>query len=288
MNVPKFCRIAIIVDDMPSFTEEAGRLLGMDFVRPLLDEQFEGFTVMFGEHGLEPISIEAEGISFAQDGSLIEVAIDVANASETRAKLAEGGYVPIVDNFLPAPGASEYLFGRDFHGLPLMVCTAGDNEIQMREQGPFAALDEASLPKIGCVSLVVEDIDTVAADLTRYFGMTFVETDPAGMGTRALVGAHRIKLIEGPSAALAGLEMPLAAIEFMHDDIEAARRRFVAAGYAVVAERPLVSGGSAYYFGATVQGMPVSIYPAAADAEILGQPAGGQPDAARERAAQPV
>src|ERR1700749_3793131 len=171
---------------MPTFTAEAGRLLGFDFVRPKLDEAFDGFTVMFGEHGLEPISIEAEGITFAQDGSLIEVAIDVADAKATKAKLLDGGYTLVVDNFLPAPAASEFLFGRDFHGLPLMVCTAGDNETQMREQGPFAALDDAPLPKIGCVTLKVDNVDAAAADLTRYFGMTFVETDPAGLGTKAL------------------------------------------------------------------------------------------------------
>jgi hypothetical protein len=271
VNVPKFCRVAIVVDDMPSFTAEAGRLLGTGFVRPLLDEAFDNFTVMFGEHGLEPISIEGEGVTFAQDGSLIEVAIDVADAKATKAKLAEGGYTPIVDNFLPAPAASEYLFGRDFHGLPVMVCTAGDNETQMREQGPFAALDDAPLPKIGCVTLVVDDVAKAAADLKRYFGMSFVETDPAGLGRKAMVGAHRVKLVEGASSMRDGVERPLAAIDFMHDDVEAARERFVAAGYPVLHARSLASGGKAYYFGATVQGMPVSLYPAAADAEILGQ-----------------
>ncbi len=280
MTVPKFCRIAIIVEDMPSFIAEAGRLIGTSFVRPLLDEQFDGFTVMFGEHGLEPISIEAEGISFAQDGSLIEVAIDVADAGDTRAKFAAGGYMPVVENFLPAPGQYEYLFGRDFHGLPIMICTAGDNETQMREQGPFSALEDAPLPKIGCVTLAVDDIDAVAADLAKYVGMSFVETDPAGLGARALVGPHRVKLVEGGSSLLGGTELPLAAIEFMHDDVEAARQRFVDAGYPVRHERKLASGGSAYYFGATVQGMPVVLYPAAADAEILGQAGVGQGTAA--------
>lgn len=270
MNVPKFCRVAIVVEDMPSFMAEAGRLLGIEFVRPKLDEAFEGFTVMFGEHGLEPISIEAEGISFAKDGQLIEVAIDVANADETKARLAEGGYSPVVENFLPAPGALEYLFGRDFHGLPLMVCTAGDNEAQMREQGPFAALDDAPLPKIGCVTVAVDDVDAAAADLKRFFGMTFVETDPAGLGGRALVGPHRIKLVDGASKSVEDVELPLVAIEFMYDDVEVARERFERAGYPVRHQRELGSGGRAYYFGPTVQGMPIAIYPAAADAEVVG------------------
>src|SRR3546814_8659773 len=84
----------------------------------------------------------------------------------------------------PAPNAHEYLFGRDFHGLPLMVCTAGDNEIQMRVDGPFRALDDAVAPKIGCVTLVVDDLGKAAADLGRFFDMSFVETDPAGLGER--------------------------------------------------------------------------------------------------------
>lgn len=273
MNVPKFCRVAIVVEDMSSFVAQAGRLLGIDFVRPDLDAAFESITVMFGEHGLEPIEILDDSVTFAKDGSLIEIAIDVADAAATKAKLAEGGYTPIVDNFLPAPAASEYLFGRDFHGLPLMVCTAGDNETQMREQGPFAALDDAPLPKIGCVTLAVRNVAKVAADMGRYFGMIFFATDPAGLGSKALVGAHRVKLVEGGggSSALDGVEPPLAAIEFMYHDVETARARIVDAGYPVLHERALGQGAKAYYFGPTVQGMPIGIYPASADAEILGQ-----------------
>jgi hypothetical protein len=283
MNVPKFCRVAIIVDDMERFSAEAGRLLGIDFVWPGLDKEFDAISVMFGEHGLEPIQVHVEGVPFAQDGKLIEVAIDVADAGAAKAKLGAAGHVPVVENFLPAPAAHEYLFGRDFHGLPLMICTAGDNEKQMREDGPFLALDDAAPPKIGCVTLVVEDADRVAADLERLLGMRFVETDPAGLGAKALVGPHRVKLVERPSALLDGIERPLASIDFIHHDVEGARARFEAAGYAVRHARPLKSGGNAYYFGETVQGMPVSLYPVAADAEILGQDGAAAP--AREAAA---
>jgi hypothetical protein len=270
VNVPKFCRISIVVDDMPRFTAEAGRLLGIQFVRPKLAATFEGFTVMFGEHGLQPISIETNSLAFARDGNLIHFAIDVADARATKAKMAEGGYMPIVENFLPAPASWEYLFGRDFHGLPLMICTAGDNETQMREQGPFAELDGAPPPKIGCVTLKVDDVAGAAGDLNHYFGMNFVETDPAGVGRKALVGRHRVKLVEGPSSILDGVELPLVAVDFMHNNVEAARERFVAAGYPVRRERQLASGSRAYYFGPTVQGMPVSLYAPADDAEILG------------------
>ena len=265
---PKFARIAIIVDDMDSFVAETSALLGLNYILPSMDALFDDFTVMFGEHGLEPIALHRP-VAFAADGRLIEVAIDVDSAEVTKAKLADGGYAPIVTSYLPAPDKNEYLFGRDFHGLPLMVCSAGDNEAQMRVQGPFAALADAPCPKIGCITLAIDDLDAAVADLTRYFGMQFVETYPAGLGSRALTGSHRLKLVEKPSALVTG-EPPLIAIEFFVDDVEAARARFVAAGYPVRAERAMRSGGKSYYFGPTVQHMPVTIYGPADDAEVIG------------------
>ena len=270
MTIPKFCRIAVIADDMASFTRELGDLLGIQFVSPSLDKEFSSITVTFGEHGLEPIQLH-EPVPFASFGRLIEVAIDVADAEETRRKFEARGHQPIVNNFLPAPAAYEYLFGRDFHGLPLMVCTAGDNEAQMRLDGPFRELDAAPNPKVGCVSLIVDALDRVAADLAELFGMAFVATDPAGLGERALVGPHRIKLVEKPNPDwLVDYELPLAAIEFAVDNVEATRARIEAAGYPVRHVRPLASGANAYYFGATVQRVPLTIYPASADAEIIG------------------
>lgn len=270
MLTPKFCRIAIIVDDMASFKSKAKALLGLDFIRPSIDKEFSSITVEFGEHGLEPIQLH-EDVAFARDGRLIEVAIDVASAEATKAKFQAAGYEPQVANFLPAPGVYEYLFGRNFHGLPLMVCTAGDNETQMRVDGPFRELAAAPAPKIGCVSLIVDSIDAVSADLQKLFGMTFVETDPAGLGARAVVGSHRLKLIEKPSVPMAQeFEMPLAAIEFQYDDVESVRKTLEAAGYPVKHTRSLKSGGNAYYFGAVLQRMPLAIYPSAADAEIIG------------------
>jgi hypothetical protein len=50
--------------------------------------------------------------------------------------------------------------------------------------------------------------------------------------------------------------------------VEATRARFEDAGYAVRLTFDLSSGGVGYYFGETVQGMPVSIYPVSADAEL--------------------
>jgi hypothetical protein len=273
--VPKFCRVALLVKDMASFTEETGRLLGTSFFRPrMIEEQYggSGLDVMFGEHGIEPISTSpTAAIAFAQGGRLIEVAIDVADAEATRKRFAAAGYQPAVNSYLPVPDKYEYLFGRDFHSIPLMVCTAGDNEVQLRSERPFAALDDAPPPKIGCVTLVVDDLHRVAADLDKLLDMKFTATDPDGFGRAAMVGNHRVKLIEGPSELVSSIERPLVSIDLMHDDVEAARRRFEEAGYPVKLARPLVSGGKAYYFGETVQGMPVSLYPVTADAEILGR-----------------
>jgi len=271
--VPKFCRMAWIVDDMAAFERELSELLGAKFVTPTLIAELypdAGFKVMFGEHGIEPIQPGPEGIGFAKNGKLIEIAVDVDDAEAVRAKVVGAGYSLAADSYLPVPDAHEYLFGWDFCGVPMLACTVGDNEAQMRAQGPFDALDDAAPPKIGFVTAVVEDADAVAATLNKFFKMEFVETDPAGLGRRALTGTHRVKLIEGPSALLDGIERPLAAIEMIVGDVEGTRTRFEAAGYGVRHSRPLRSGGTAYYFGPTVQGLPISIYPQAADAEMLG------------------
>lgn len=271
---PKFCRIAVLVDDMDAFTQEAGALLGTQFVVPTLIAQLypdAGFKVTFGEHGLEPIQPGPEGIGFAKDGRLIEVAIDVDDAEARRAGLEAAGYHFVADSYLPAPDTHEYLFGRDFCGIPFLICTAGDNEIQMRSQGPFDYLDDAPPPKIARVTLVVDDAAKVAADLETYLGMAFVETDADGFGCKALGGTHRVRLIEGPSALLDGIERPLASIDFVVEDVEATRRRFEEAGYKVRHSIALASGGTGYFLGSTVQDMPVGIYPISADAE-LGSP----------------
>jgi hypothetical protein len=277
--VPKFCRIALLVNDMASFIDEMGRLLGTSFFRPrMIEEQYggTGLDVTFGEHGIEPISVTpTAAIGFTQAGRLIEVAIDVADAEATKKRFAAAGYQPAVNSYLPFPDKYEYLFGRDFHGIPLMVCTAGDNEAQVRSERPFAALDDAPVPKIGCVTLVVDDLDRTVAELGQLLDMKFSASNPDGFGRRAAVGDHRVKLVEGPSELVASLERPLLSIDIMHDDVEAARRRFEEAGYPVKLARPLASGGTAYYFGETVQGMPVSLYPVAADAEILGRVSAG-------------
>lgn len=271
--VPKFCRMAWRVEDMDSFTQAMGALLGLKFFTPgIIAELYPdaGFKVMFGEHGVEPIQPGPEGLPFAEGDPLIEIAVDVADAESVLARMTAAGHLPIATSYLPVPKVNEYLFGPDFHGIKFLACTEGVNEAQVRSELPFDALDDAAAPKIGCMTVVCANIDALAADLTRFFDMEFQETDPAGLGARALCGTHRVRLIEGPSALLDGTQGALASVDMMHDDVEGARERLEAAGFAVRHARALKSGGHAYYFGPTVAGFPLTLYPEMADAEMLG------------------
>lgn len=271
---PKFCRMAWRVDDIERFTGEMRRLLGLEFHTPGIIAQLYpdgGFKVMFGEHGVEPIQPGPEGLPFVGADRLIEIAIDVDDAQGVREKLGEAGHEPMAISYLPVPDVSEYLFGRDFHGVPFLACDAGVNEAQVRSEHPdFPTLDDAAPPKIGCVTLKVADADAIAADLKAYYGMDFVEMNAAGFGRRMLGGKHRVRLLEGPSSLLDGVEGPLASVDFIVGDVEAARERFEAAGFRARDELRLGSGGKAYFFGPTVEGFPVTVYPQAADAEMIG------------------
>ncbi len=273
MTVPKFCRLALRVDDIDAFRDQVSHLLGTSFLVPALIEEVypdAGFKVLFGEHGIEPIQPAPEGLGFGSDGKLIEIAIDVVDAEKVRADLEAAGYMPTATSWLPVPAVNEYLFGRDFHGIPFLACTEGVNEAQLRSQGSFATLDDAAPPKIGRVTVVADDVDALAADLKRFYDMDFVEVDPEGFGRRALGGTHRVKLVEGPSPLVAGIERPLVSVDILHHDVEGARGRFEQAGFAVRHSIPLASGGTAYHFGETVEGMPITLYPVTADAELQG------------------
>jgi hypothetical protein len=273
--VPKLCRMAWKVEDMDSFTRDMSELVGAKFFTPgLIAEVYPNadFKVMFGEHGIEPIQPGAKGLGFGGDDSkLIELAIDVADAEVVRAKLEGAGYKPTGISWLPVPAVNEYLFGPEFHGVPFLACTEGVNEQQIRSELPFDALDDAAAPKMACATVVVDDAAAFTADLKKFYDMDFIETDPAGFGRLALVGTHRVKIIEGPSALLADRESRLASVDLLVGDVEATKAKFEAKGFAVKHTRPLASGGKAYYFGATVQGLPLTLYPVSADAEILGQ-----------------
>src|SRR3546814_13448886 len=84
----------------------------------------------------------------------------------------------------------------------------------------------------------VDSIDAIAPLFSKYFDMEWTETDTAGFGSRAVVGKHRVKLVEKPDPALSDHFMQsLIAAEMMFDDPESVRERIEAAGFPVLRER---------------------------------------------------
>ena len=83
--------------------------------------------VMIGEHGFEPL--QSTGFSFAPvQGPFIEVALAVTDAEKCKASMEAAGYTPIATNHINETDSDEYLFGPDFHGIPVMVANEGDQE----------------------------------------------------------------------------------------------------------------------------------------------------------------
>src|SRR3546814_19947634 len=78
------------------------------------------FRSRIGEHGFEPL--QSTGFSFAPiEGPFIEVALAVNDAEKCKAALVELGHQPISVNHINETKHDEYLFGTDFHGLPVIV-----------------------------------------------------------------------------------------------------------------------------------------------------------------------
>ncbi len=268
MSTSKLNRVGVTVTDVEEFAAVTRHTIGLTWLRPSAEESWPQIKVRFGEHGIQPIQL-LEKMAVIRDG-LYEVAIEVPDALQTRSTLKDRGVEPVLDIYLPGPDSYEYLYGPDFHGIPLVVCTAGDAERQMALDGPFRGLDEADPPKVGCVALVVDDLDAAVEDFGQVFGMSFVEVDPAGMAERAVVGAHRIKLLENPAASLRHHFLPpLAAIEIMVEDVESVVERFRQVGQSPVLTREFRRGGKIHYFGSVLT-VPLGIYHASADPEILG------------------
>jgi hypothetical protein len=264
----RFCRVAWIVEDMDSTVADLKKYLGLsmrfgtiatDVIRAGIDE-----------HGLEPIQLLVPHLPFMEGlpAPLVEIALAVHDAEASKARMAKDGLYPSFTSFLPGPDTDEHLYAHGFHGVPVMVCTDGDNESMM---APFLDLEAAATPKVGVVSMGVDSIDAVAALFTRYFDMQFVATDPGDLGARAVVGKHRVKLVEKPNPQLANHFMRgLLAAEMMFDDHEAIRRRLEDAGYPVLGERTFKSGRKSYYFGSGLAGLPLAIYSPSDDDEARG------------------
>lgn len=266
----RFCRVAWIVDEMDPVEAQLKEMFGL----PLRFGTIATDVIKAGieEHGLEPIQlfVPASDLPFMAGlpYPLVEVALAVDDCEESYRRLAADGIEPSFSSPLPGPDTREHLYARGFGGLPVMVCTDGDNESMM---APFRDLENAPAPKVGVITMGVESIDAIAPLFTKYFGMDWVETDPAGLGRRAVVGGHRVKLVEAPDSTLADQAMQsLLATEMMFDDAEAVRDRLVAAGHRVLRERTFKSGRKAWYFGKVIAGLPLTIYHPDDDAEARG------------------
>src|SRR3546814_12224329 len=128
-----------------------------------------------------------------------------------------------------------------------MCAFEGDQEAT---RAPFETLEDASTPKLGCCALLVDDLDAAVADFGLIYDMAFVPADPQGLGSRSMVGKHRVKLIQrGASDFTAEFRGPLAAFEVMYDDVEAQRTKMEQAGFKVRHERPLKRDRKDYYLG---------------------------------------
>lgn len=266
----RFCRVAWIVDDMDSTLAQFRDLFGMGMrFGPIAPDIIKAGI---DEHGFEPIQlyVPAAELPFMQGlpYPLVEVALAVDDCEETYRLLAADDILPSFTSPLPGPDTQEHLYAHGFGGIPVMSCTDGDNESMM---APFLDLEHAPAPKCGVVVVAADDIDAMAAKFSRYFGMTWVATDAGGLGARALVGPHRIKLVETPSAVARthAMECVLSS-EIMVEDVDLSRARLEAAGYKVLTERTFSSGRKGWYFGKVLAGMPIGIYDARDDAEARG------------------
>src|SRR3546814_8633195 len=132
------CRVDWIGDDMDATTEQLKNLLGlgMRFGNIATDVIKAGIE----EHGLEPIQlfVSADDLPFMKGlpYPLVEIALAVDDCEESCRRLAADGIKPSFTSPLPGPDTQEHLYAHGFGGLPVMVCTDGDNESMM---DPFKA-----------------------------------------------------------------------------------------------------------------------------------------------------
>lgn len=223
------------------------------------------------EHGLEPIQlfVPRSELPF-MDGidRFVEVALAVDDCDENYRLLAEEGILPSFTSPLPGPDMHEHLYARGFDGIPILACTDGENEAIM---APFRDLEVAPCPKVGVCTIAAEDIDSLASKFSRFFGMEWSETEPAGLGTRALVGRHRVKLIQHPEPDIARqILSPIVSAEMMFENHEEIRARLERAGHSVIRERTFRSGRKGWYFGRVISDLPITVFHPGDEREALG------------------
>ncbi|MAT51686.1 MAG: hypothetical protein CMK32_10945 [Porticoccaceae bacterium] len=267
MSQTRVCRIAHQVTDMDHTVAAFEKVLGFRY--EFVDVGDFPLRVAIGEHGFEPLQLTGDFNFDPIEPPFLEVALAVADAEAVKTKLEAAGYKVQAPNYLPATDTWEYLFGPEFHGIPVMIANEGDQEASLSPG--FKTLEDAAPAKLGCCTLVVDNVDKVAADMNTFFDMDFVDTDTGGFAAKAKAGRHRVRLVENGNPALTGeFRACLASLDVMVDDVESARKSLEDAGCRVLHERTLSSGNKAYYFGAQFEGLPLGIYSASDDAEILG------------------
>src|SRR3546814_3960828 len=136
------CRGSYLVEDIEKVVARCNEVLGLKFrTEDVGDVPVE---VRIVEHGFEPL--QSTGFSFSPiEGPFIVVALAVNDAEKCKAALVELGHQPIAVNHINETKHDEYLFGPDFHGLPVMVAFEGDQEATL---APFETLEAASTPKL--------------------------------------------------------------------------------------------------------------------------------------------
>src|SRR3546814_13906024 len=122
---------------------------------------------------------------------LVEIALAVDDCEESCRRLAADGIKPSFTSPLPGPDTQEHLYAHGFGGLPVMVCTDGDNESLM---APFKDLAEASPPKLGVVTMGVDSIDAIAPLFSKDFAIAWPESHTACFCSRPVFGNHSLTL----------------------------------------------------------------------------------------------
>jgi hypothetical protein len=119
--------------------------------------------------------------------------------------------------------------------------------------------------QLGRVALEVQDVEAVAADLRKIFGMEMEVHDRAAkdLGLLAGVGHDGVELVQrvepDPKPAKYW-KPPLAALILGVDDLEEAHERMTAAGFDLVQTIVTGSGFREGFYGDNFHGLPLVLY----------------------------
>jgi hypothetical protein len=266
MTRTRFCRVAYTIDDIDRDVESLRTLFD-------LESNFVGFVppairVAFGVHGIEPIQVVDAFPAFDPlPLPFLEIALAVDDAEKRKGILEAAGYSVAIVSYLPLPDKNEYLFA-DIHGLPVMVCTDGDNELQ----SGYPSLEVTPPPRLAGVTVMASNFDAAVADFARFFDMKFTPCNPTGLGKRVVGGAHRLRFVDQPSQALAANAVNgFLSMDIIVQDTSRVHAALERAGISRVSKLPLRSGRTGGFYGHGLKSLPFTVYDARDEAELLGQ-----------------